>query len=202
MRISKCSECSKRGASSLNGVVCIVASNKEISHLSVHIYACGVCTCLVACMETGRQLKCPAFPYLRQDLFSVHCCIHQASWLGASGDCSFHICPQQCWIYRWGHLAWLSLGAGGAKSRSCVCAAYTWSTAPSPRPNSISYKTAHLFFLFTFFSLIFSSLSFILPFLMYAGTEPPNLLPLFYFLALTPLNTLPSSASLMCLHPH
>lgn len=90
MRISKCSECSKHAASSLNGAICIVAYNKEISRLSVPIYVCRVCTYLAACVETGEQLKCPAFPCWRQGLFNVLYCVHQASWLGASGDCSFH----------------------------------------------------------------------------------------------------------------
>lgn len=75
--------------------------------------------------------------------------------------------------------------------------------APHHLPGLIvSLTKLPISFLFSFFSLIFSSLSFILPFFLDAGNEPPNLLPLFYLLALTPLNTLPSSASLTCLYPH
>lgn len=134
MRISKCSEYNKHGPSSLNGAVCVVAYNKGIPHLSVHIYVCGVCTCV----ETGRQLKGPAFPCSSQGLFNVHCCVHQTSWLGASGDCSFHFTSvhssagfidgaaspafPECW--------------GCKIPLLCLC---NNTRASSPRPSSISY---------------------------------------------------------------
>lgn len=36
------------------------------------------------------NLKGLAFPCLRQGLFNIYCCVHQASCLGAFRDCSFH----------------------------------------------------------------------------------------------------------------
>lgn len=121
-----------------------------------------------------NHLKCPALTCLSQGLFSVHCSVRQAGWPGAFGGSSRSVCSSTEFID--GAVStgftWM---LGLQNPCSPVCVASIFRTRLSLRPNSISYEIVYLFFLLSFFSLIFSPLSFTPLFIMSTGAVPPNL---------------------------